>query len=164
MPRLMIGVAATAVVVAAVASCSSHDSGTGSSPGSSAHTSAGAAGGPQQNKVLVDGQDQGAVQHVRCGSFGDGVAIKVGMGRHGAEFLLSSVNPPTVKTVHFSDTVVDGVEADMGLDYEAGQGEGNAEATKQGDNAYRVTGTATSSNANRPGTHSFEIDVICPPM
>jgi ipoprotein LpqH len=163
MPRFMVGVTAAAIVIAALAGCSSNKSSTSSSSSSSAASSAGASGtaSPQQNRVLVDGQDQGAVEHVRCGTFNDGIGIKIGMGDHGVEVLLSNTDPPGVQSVHFSNILIGGVEADVGLDYEPGQNEGDAQATNQG-NTYKITGTATSSNATKPGSKSFEIDVTCP--
>jgi lipoprotein LpqH len=159
----MIGVVAAAIVIAALAGCSTNKSSTSSSSGASAASSATASGtpSPQQNRVLVDGQDQGAVEHVRCYPLNDGTGIKIGLGNHGVEVLLSSTDPPGVQMVHFSNILVGGVEAGMGLAYEPGKNEGNAEATKQG-NTYKITGTATSSNATNPGSKSFEIDVACP--
>ena len=157
MPRFVIGASAAMILVAALAACSS------SSPSSSGPNSAAAgAAGPQQNRVLVDGQDQGAIEHVRCGPYNDGVGIKVGMGHHGVNLLLINGNPPKVQNVHFQDFLLSGgAEADADLDYEAGQNNGSAAATQQG-NTYKITGAATSSKPSEHTVKSFEIDVTCP--
>ena len=159
-PRFVTSLTGVAIVVAALAGCSNNNSGTSPSSPASPGAASGTAG-PQQNKVLVDGQDQGAVQHIRCGAVGGGTAIKIGLGRHGVEVLLSGGNPPGVQSVHFSDILINGADAGMGLVYEPGKNEGNAEATQQG-NTYKITGTATSSSASHPGSKPFEIDVTCP--
>lgn len=153
--RFMVAVAAPAIVAVLLAGCGSSKSTTNPTPNASAALGT---AGPQGNLVLVEGEDQGPIEHVRCDPYNGGVYIKIGMGAHGVEI---GTDPPAVQTVHFSDILIGGVEADMGLDFEAGQNEGAAEATKQG-NTYKITGTAMSSNASKPGSKSFEIDVTCP--
>jgi lipoprotein LpqH len=110
---------------------------------------------PQQNKVVVDGQDQGVVQKVHCGTMTDGLKIKISMGDHGVVAILSDANPPGVKGVQFSNTFVNG---GVTLEYDSRKNEGNGNVTKQG-NTYRITGTGVGKDkVSKP----FEIDVTCP--
>jgi hypothetical protein len=132
-------------------------------PGGVAGSSTGMApaGAPGQNRVTIDGQDQGAVEHVRCGTITDGVRIKIGMGDHGVVVILSDADPPAALGVQFSKTVQNG---GVTLEYDSRKNEGNGEVTKQG-NFYKITGTAVgkdSSGATQRVGKSFEIDVTCP--
>jgi lipoprotein LpqH len=159
----MVDVAGATIVVAALAGCSSTNSNTSSSPSASATSSAEAPGaaGPQQNKVLVDGQDQGAVEHVHCGTITDGIRIKIGMGDHGVVAILNDANPPAALGVQFSKTVVHG---GVTLEYDSRKNEGNGQVTKQG-NTYKITGTGISKATSDPTqqvSKSFEVDVTCP--
>jgi hypothetical protein len=141
---------------------------TPSSPSSHSPSSPGPASGgagtasPQQNRVSVDGQDQGVVEHVRCITFTDGINMKIAMGDHGVFVDLSyPADPPGVKKVQFSD-----INGGMTLEYESGKNQGNAEASKQGysagswGNFYKITGTG--SDPTQQVSKSFEIDVNCP--
>jgi hypothetical protein len=135
--------------------------GAGSSTGTAspgAGTASGGAGtaSPQQNKVLVDGQDQGAVEHVRCSTITDGLRLKIGMGDHGVVVILSDANPPAALGVQFSKTFING---GVTLEYDSRKNEGTGQVTKQG-NSYKITGTAT--DPTQQVSKSFEINVTCP--
>jgi ipoprotein LpqH len=163
MPRLMVGLSGAAVVVAALAGCSGNNATTSSSSNASATSAPDVSGAasPQQNKVLVDGQDQGAVEHVHCGTMTDGVRIKIGMGDHGAVVILSDANPPAALGVQLSKTFQNG---GVTLEYDSRKNEGDGHVSKQGD-FYKITGTAVgkdSSGATQQVSKSFEIDVTCP--
>jgi ipoprotein LpqH len=135
--------------------------GAGSSTGTAspgAGTASGGAGtaSPQHNKVLVDGQDQGAVEHVRCSTITDGLRLKIGMGDHGVVVILSDANPPAALGVQFSKTFING---GVTLEYDSRKNEGTGQVTKQG-NSYKITGTAT--DPTQQVSKSFEINVTCP--
>ncbi len=143
---------------------SSSSSGGGGSSTGTPSAGAGTAS-PQQNRVLVDGQDQGVVTDVRCktfsGGFVDGINIKVAWAADHGVFvdLTYPADPPGVKKVFFDN--INGAT----LKYESGNNQGNAEATKQGSaagswgNSYKITGTASTPNGEQK---SFEIDATCP--
>jgi hypothetical protein len=128
----------------------------GSSPGigGSSEFSPGTAS-PQQNKVLIDGQDQGAVQHVSCNTMNVGIRIKIGLGDHGVVVDLSGADPPGVDAVHFSNTFAHG---GVTFEYDPRKNEGNGQVAKQG-NFYTITGTGVGTDKL---SEPFEIDVTCP--
>jgi ipoprotein LpqH len=132
--------------------------GAGSSTGTvSPSTSAGPANeGARQNRVTIDGQDQGAVEHVRCSTITDGLRLKIGMGDHGVVVILSDANPPAALGVQFSKTFING---GVTLEYDSRKNEGTGQVTKQG-NSYKITGTAT--DPTQQVSKSFEINVTCP--
>jgi lipoprotein LpqH len=143
---LPITVAGTAIVVAALAGCSSVKSGASSSTNAT------------NTKVLIDGQDQNVKGHVVCSTTAGAVVIAIGGAATGVGAKLSDGNPPRVQSVGLGN--VNGVA----LGYQSGVGQGNAQATKDG-NTYKITGTATGvdmSNPMQPLTKPFEIDVTCP--
>ena len=157
--RLMASLGA-AVVVVAMAGCSGN-SGNSSSPSPAGTSSSAASGtaGPQQNKVLVDGQDQGAVEHVRCSTMTDGMRMKISMGDHGVVVILNAATPPGVKGVQFSKTVLNG---GVTLEYDSRKNEGSAQVAVQG-NGYKITGTGIGKDSsNQQVSKPFEIDVTCP--
>ncbi len=160
MPRFMVSVAGAAIVVAALTGCSGNNSSMGSSSGAAASSAAASeTASAQQNRVLVEGQDQGAVEKVRCSSITDGMRIKIAMGDHGVVVILSNAAPPGVQGVQFSKPITAG---GVTLEYVAGKSPGKAEATKQG-SSYKITGTATgSAPSSQQVSKSFEIDVTCP--
>jgi lipoprotein LpqH len=110
--------------------------------------------------VLVDGQDQGPVVKVSCGTVTDGIDITIFIGTwtRGVVVFLNNAAPSGVQEVEFRGPITPG---EVTLRYFAGQGPGNAEVTKQG-NTYKITGTAAGSNATQQISKSFDIDVTCP--
>ena len=156
---MVIAIAGAAIVAAGMSGCSSNKSttsGTGtSSRGSS--TSASASAGASNAKVLIDGKDQNVSGTVACTTAGGNVNIAIGGQATGIGAVLSDANPPQVKSVGLGN--VNGVT----LGYTAGTGQGNAQATKNG-NSYKITGTATGvdmANPTQPVNKPFEIDVTC---
>jgi ipoprotein LpqH len=114
-----------------------------------------------ENRVTIDGQDQGAVERVQCGTMIGGLRIKIFMGDHGVVAILNDANPPAVLGVQFSKTVING---GVTLEYDSRRNEGTGQVTKQGD-TYAITGTGISmapSDAAQQVSKSFEIDVTCP--
>jgi ipoprotein LpqH len=160
----IIALVATAAA-ALIAGCGSNAS--SPSSGGAAGSSTGTAGGSGptatagQNKVTIDGQDQGAVQRVQCNTMNDGLKIKIFMGDHGVVAILSAANPPEVTGVQFSNTVLTGGPT---VEYDSRQNEGNGTVTKDG-NTYTITGTGMtkdSSDSSQQQSKSFEVDVTCP--
>jgi lipoprotein LpqH len=89
---------------------------------------------------------------------GGNVNIAIGDAATGIAAVLSDADPPVVHSVGLGN--VNGVT----LGYQEGVGQGNAEATKDG-NSYKITGTATGidmQNPTQPVNKPFEIDVTCP--
>ena len=146
---ILIGIVATATVVAGLAGCSSNKS-SNSSP------AAPAAGG---NKVVIDGQTQSVTGQVTCTPAGGNINIGVGDPTNGIGAVITTADPPVVQAVGLGNLT--GVT----LGYSAGaQNQGNAQATKSG-NSYTVKGTAAGVNTANPQqtlTKSFEMDVTCP--
>lgn len=133
--KMVIAVGAAAIVAAGIAGCSSHKSTTSGTASSSQgpSTSASASSGASNAKVAIGAQSSG-------------------MGA-----VLSDADPPAVKSVGLGH--VNGVT----LGYTASTGQGNAQATKNG-NRYKITGTATGvdmANPTQPVNKPFEIDVSC---
>jgi lipoprotein LpqH len=150
--EMAIAAAATAIVVAGLSGCSSHKS-TTSGPGGSAVVNAPAS----KAKVTIDGKDQNVSGSVSCATTGGNVNIAIGGAATGIGAVLTDANPPQVKSVGLGN--VNGVT----LGYTAGTGQGNAQATKNG-NSYKITGTATGvdmANPMQPVNKPFEIDVTC---
>ena len=154
----MVAVAGAAIVVAGLAGCSSNKSTTSTTTSASKPATASASAGPSQAKVTIDGQDQGVKGTVTCATMAGNVNIAIGEATTGIAAVLSDASPPDVKSVGLGN--VNGVT----LGYESGVGQGNAEATKDG-NTYHITGTATGvdmSNPIQPVNKPFEITVSCP--
>ncbi|HXA91551.1 MAG TPA: lipoprotein LpqH [Mycobacterium sp.] len=148
------GVAGVAMVVAALAGCSSNKS----NPGASS-SAAPAAAGPQ---VIIDGQKQNITGQVSCTAAGDNTNIGIGDATNGLGAVVSNANPPIVHAVGLGS--VNGITLGFS-DAAPGQG-GNAGAAQSG-TSYSIKGTATGvdmSNPQQPQqvTKSFEMDVTCP--
>jgi lipoprotein LpqH len=154
--EMAIAAAATAIVVAGLSGCSGHKSttsGTGSSPTAAVNAPAGASNA----KVTIDGTDQNVSAAVSCATTGGNVNIAIGGAVTGIGAVLTDANPPVVKSVGLGN--VNGVM----LGYTAGTGQGDAQATKDG-NKYKITGTATGvdmANPTQPVNKPFEIVVTC---
>ena len=156
----LVGVAGTAIVVAALAGCGEKKTETTATKTatSSASGTGTASSGTGQAKVTIDGQDQNIQGQVVCTTMGGNENIAIGEATTGIAAVLSDANPPEVKSVGLGN--VNGVT----LGYQSGVNQGNAEATKDG-NTYKITGTATGvdmSNPLQPVNKPFEIDVTCP--
>jgi lipoprotein LpqH len=160
---MLVGVAGAAIVVAGLAGCSSNKSSTSASSSSSSSSavtaSASATTGASTAKVTIDGQDQNINGQVSCVSAGGNVNIGIGGATTGVGTVITDADPPVVHSVGLGN--VGG--AVLGYS-DAVAGQGNAEATKEG-NSYKIKGTATGvdmSNPLQPVNKPFEIDVTCP--
>ncbi|MEB3061517.1 MULTISPECIES: lipoprotein LpqH [Mycolicibacter] len=151
--------AAAAIAVVGLSGCSS-DKKAESTPASSSSASSASVttGGAAANtRVTIDGKDQNVSGTTVCTTMAGDVNIAIGGAATGIAAVLTDANPPEVKSVGLGN--VNGVT----LAYTAGTGQGNAEATKDG-NGYKITGTATgidTANPMQPVNKPFEIDVTC---
>jgi lipoprotein LpqH len=152
--EIAAGAVGAALVVAALAGCSSSTSTTSSSSSGSASTSAAPI---TVTKVLVDGQDQNVAGATSCTAAGDNINIGVGDPTDGMGAVVTNTDPPAVHAVGL------GSPNGSALGYsDAAQSQGNATATKIG-NSYKITGTAVGVDANsQPVTKPFELDIACP--
>ncbi|ORW92547.1 lipoprotein LpqH [Mycolicibacter terrae] len=161
-----VAAAAAAIAIVGLSGCSSdkktestpestHVSSSTSSSGSSPSVSV--EGAAANTKVTIDGQDQNVSGTTVCTTMAGDVNIAIGGAATGIAAVLTEADPPEVKSVGLGN--VNGVT----LAYTAGTGQGNAEATKDG-NQYKITGTATGvdmANPMQPVNKPFEIDVTC---
>jgi lipoprotein LpqH len=114
-------------------------------------------GAAANTKVTIDGQDQNVTGTTVCTTMAGDVNIAIGGAATGIAAVLTDANPPEVKSVGLGN--VNGVT----LAYTAGTGQGEAKATKDG-NEYKISGTATgidTANPMQPVNKPFEIDVTC---
>ena len=145
------GAVGAAVVVAALAGCSSSSTNSSSSGSGSANS-------PIATKVIVDGQDQKVSGQASCTTSGDNVNIGIGDPTNGIGAVVTNTDPPAVHAVGL------GSPNGSTLGYsDANQGQGNAQAVKQG-NGYKITGSAVGMDPSNSQsvTKSFELDVACP--
>jgi ipoprotein LpqH len=147
---ILAGVAATGMVVAGLAGCSSKSNtsspSTSSSPGSA-------------EKVIVDGQNQNITGQTTCTPVGGNLNIAIGDPTNGIGAVITTANPPAVQSVGLGN--VNGVTLGYAA---AAPNQGNVQATKDG-NSYTIKGTATGVNMaspQQPVTKPFEMDVTCP--
>lgn len=160
-------VGGAAVVAAALAGCSSSDkkdstesstSSAAESPSETTAASGTAAAGSGPAKVVIDGKDQGVSGTIACAPTPDGkFSIAIGDAGTGVG-IVTEGEPPVVNSVGLGS--VGGIV--LGFQKDAGQG--NAEATKDG-NTWKITGNATgidTANPLQPVTKPFEIEVTCP--
>lgn len=144
--RVLVGIAAVAMVVAGLAGCSNNKSNTSSSSAST-------------EKVTIDGQNQNITGQISCTPAGGNLNIGVGDPTTGIGAVITTANPPAVQSVGLGN--VNGVT----LGYSAAApNQGNVQATKNG-NSYTIKGTATGVNMSsppQPVTKPFEMDVTCP--
>ena len=158
--RILVGIAATATVVAGLAGCSSNKSSTSESSSNNAPAAGGtSAPAPGGSKVIIDGQTQNVAGQVSCTQVNGNLSIGIGDPTTGIGAVVTNADPPVVQAVGLGNLT--GVT----LGYSAGaQNQGNAQATKSG-NSYTIKGTATGANSANPQqalTKSFEMDVTCP--
>ena len=159
---LLVGVAAAAVLAAALTGCGSGNKKSEPAATKTATSSASGTGtasaGTGQAKVTIDGQDQNVSGSVMCSTMGGTLNIAVGQATTGIAAVLSDADPPEVKSVGLGN--VNGVS----LGYQSGVNQGNAEAKKDG-SKYTISGTATGvdmANPLQPVNKPFEISVTCP--
>jgi ipoprotein LpqH len=158
--EIAAGAIGAALVVAALAGCSSSTSKTSSSSSGSASSSASTSASAVPitvTKVVVDGQDQNIAGPTSCTPSGDNINIGVGDPTNGVGAVVTNTDPPAVHAVGL------GSPNGSALGYsDAAQSQGNAAATKVG-NSYKITGTAVGVDSNsQPVTKPFEMDIACP--
>jgi ipoprotein LpqH len=160
---LVVAIGGAAIVIAGLSGCSSDkksESSTSSkesSASSSAAASATAAPSGGGTNVTIDGQDQNVGGTVVCTAAGGNMNIAIGDAATGIAAVLSE-DGSKVTSVGLGN--VNGVT----LGYAAAAGQGEAKATKDGNN-WKITGTATGidmANPMQPVNKPFEIDVTCP--
>ncbi len=142
------------VVAVGLAACSTNESGEANvgSPDSEMRM-------PQ---VFVDGQPRAVRGGVTCHQAGDYVTIGIGDVSRGVGAVVTTSNPPQVRTVGLG--TVDGVALGY-TDSEPGEAN-NAAAAVRG-RSYTIKGTATGSDLSDPRSprqvsEPFEMDVTCP--
>jgi lipoprotein LpqH len=142
-----------AAIVAGLSGCGSEEP----KSETSGETSA-AAAAEGKTTVTIDGQDQQVQGTVVCSSMGGNMNIAIGDATTGIGAVVSTGDEPTVQSVGLGN--VNGVT----LGYQAGTGQGEAKAEKDG-NTYKLSGTATGvdmANPLQPVNKPFEIEVTCP--
>ena len=159
----VVAVGGAAIVIAGLSGCSS-DEKKSESPATTAEATTGAetasataapSGGG--TKVTIDGQDQNVSGTVVCSAMGGNMNIAIGDAATGIAAVVSE-DGSTVTSVGLGN--VNGVT----LGYQAGTGQGEAKATKDG-NSWKISGTATGidmANPMQPVNKPFEIEVACP--
>ncbi|HTI75099.1 MAG TPA: lipoprotein LpqH [Mycobacterium sp.] len=161
----VVAVGGAAIVIAGLSGCSSGDKKTESTGTSAAATSASgtasvsatAAPSGSGTKITIDGKDQNVSGTVVCTAMGGNMNIAIGDAATGIAAVVSE-DGSNVQSVGLGN--VNGVT----LGYQAGTGQGEAKATKDGNN-WKISGTATGidmANPMQPVNKPFEIDVACP--
>jgi lipoprotein LpqH len=160
---LVVAIGGAAIVIAGLSGCSSdkksESSSSSASSSASETASASATAGPSGGgtKVSIDGQDQNVKGTVVCTAMGGNMNIAIGDAATGIAVIVSE-DASKVTSVGLGN--VNGVT----LAYAAATGQGEAKATKDGNN-WKITGTATGvdmANPMQPVNKPFEIDVACP--
>jgi lipoprotein LpqH len=108
-------------------------------------------------KVTIDGQDQNVSGTVICTAMGGNMNIAIGDAATGIAAVVSE-DGSKVTSVGLGN--VNGVT----LGYQAGTGQGEAKAAKDGD-TWKISGTATGidmANPMQPVNKPFELEVACP--
>jgi lipoprotein LpqH len=159
----VVAVGGAAIVIAGLSSCSS-DEKKSESPATSAEATTGAGtasatAAPSEGgtKVSIDGQDQNVSGTVVCSAMGGNMNIAIGGAATGIAAVVSE-DGSNVTSVGLGN--VNGVT----LGYTSGTGQGEAKATKDGNN-WTISGTATGidmANPMQPVNKPFEIAVTCP--
>jgi ipoprotein LpqH len=159
----VVALGGAAIVIAGLSGCSS-DEKKSESPATSAEATTGAgtasataapSGGG--TKVSIDGQDQNVSGTVVCSAMGGNMNIAIGGAATGIAAVVSE-DGSNVTSVGLGN--VNGVT----LGYTSGTGQGEAKATKDGNN-WTISGTATGidmANPMQPVNKPFEIAVTCP--
>jgi lipoprotein LpqH len=158
----VVAVGGAAIVIAGLSGCSSGEKkseSSSSSASSSATGTASATAAPSgaSTKITIDGQDQNVSGTVVCTSMGGNMNIAIGDAATGIAAVVSE-DGSNVNSVGLGN--VNGVT----LGYQAGTGQGEAKAEKDGNN-WKISGTATGidmANPMQPVNKPFEIAVACP--
>ncbi|GAB3216742.1 lipoprotein LpqH [Mycolicibacterium hippocampi] len=148
----VVAVGGAAIVIAGLSGCSSEEE-----SGTSGETSS-AAAAEGTSTVTIDGQDQEVAGTVVCSDMGGNTNIAIGDATTGIGAVVTTGDDPTVQSVGLGN--VNGVT----LGYQAGTGQGEATAEKDG-STYKISGTATGvdmANPMQPVNKPFEIEVSCP--
>lgn len=148
----LVAVGGAAIVIAGLSGCSSDEK---KSETTGETSTAAAAEG--KTTVTIDGQDQEVSGTVVCSAMGGNMNIAIGDAATGIAAVLSE-DGSNVQSVGLGN--VNGVT----LGYQAGTGQGDAKAEKDGD-TWKITGTATGvdmANPLQPVNKPFEIEVTCP--
>ena len=161
---LVVAVGGAAIVIAGLSGCSSDEkksespatttAGATTGGGTASATAAPSGGG---TKVSIDGQDQNVSGTVVCSAMGGNMNIAIGDAATGIAAVVSE-DGASVQSVGLGN--VNGVT----LGYQNGTGQGEAKATKDG-NQWKISGTATGidiANPMQPVNKPFEIEVTCP--
>jgi ipoprotein LpqH len=149
----VVAVGGAAIVIAGLSGCSSDDK----KSETSGETSS-AASSQGKSTVTIDGKDQAVQGTVVCSSMGGNMNIAIGDAATGIAAVVSSGDEPTVQSVGLGNV------NNVTLGYQAGAGQGEAKAEKDG-NTYKISGTATGidmANPMQPVNKPFEITVACP--
>ena len=113
-------------------------------------------------QVIVDGQQRAVSGGVTCHQAGDNVTIGIGDVSSGVGAVVTTSDPPQVRTVGLG--TVDGVALGF-TSSEPGEAD-SAVAAVRG-KSYAIKGTASGSDLSNPRSpqqvsKSFEMDVACP--
>jgi ipoprotein LpqH len=153
----LVAVGGAAIVIAGLSGCGSDEK--AEAPATTNGNGAGTAtAGASETKVTIDGQDQNVQGTVVCSAMGGNMNIAIGDAATGIAAVVSSGDSPTVQSVGLGNV------NNVTLGYQAGTGQGEATAEKDG-NTYRISGTATGvdmANPLQPVNKPFEIEVTCP--
>jgi ipoprotein LpqH len=150
---IIAGVGGVAIVVTALAGCSSKNSGSNPS---------GSPAAPAGPKIIVDGQNQNVAGAVTCTPSGNNINIGIGDPSNGVGAVLSTDNPPIVHAVGL------GAVNNVTLGYaDAAPGQGSNAGAAVSGKTYSIKGTATGADMTNPQqpqqvTKSFEMDFTCP--
>jgi lipoprotein LpqH len=160
----VVAVGGAAIVIAGLSGCSSGEkksespatttAGATTGGGTASATAAPSGGG---TKVTIDGKDQNVSGTVVCTAMGGNMNIAIGDAATGIAAVVSE-DGSNVTSVGLGN--VNGVT----LGYQSGTGQGEAKATKDGNN-WTISGTATGidmANPMQPVNKPFEIKVTCP--
>ncbi|HEY6650178.1 MAG TPA: lipoprotein LpqH [Mycobacterium sp.] len=160
----VVAVGGAAIVIAGLSGCSSDEkksespatttAGATTGGGTASATAAPSGGG---TKISIDGQDQNVSGTVVCSAMGGNMNIAIGDAATGIAAVVSE-DGASVQSVGLGN--VNGVT----LGYQNGTGQGEAKATKDG-NQWKISGTATGidiANPMQPVNKPFEIEVTCP--
>ncbi|WP_101946265.1 lipoprotein LpqH [Mycobacterium sp. 3519A] len=148
--ELVIALGGAAIVITGLSGCSSSDK-ESESPSPTAASSGGG------TKVMIDGQDQNVAGTVVCSAMGGNMNIAIGDAATGIAAVVSE-DGSTVQSVGLGN--VNGVT----LGYQHGTGQGEAKATKDGNN-WKISGTVTGidmANPMQPLNKPFELEIACP--
>ena len=149
----VVALGGAAIVIAGLSGCSSDEK----KSQTSGETSS-AASSQGKSTVTIDGKDQAVQGTVVCSSMGGNMNIAIGDAATGIAAVVSSGDQPTVQSVGLGNV------NNVTLGYQAGTGQGEAKAEKDG-NTYKISGTATGvdmANPMQPVNKPFEIQVTCP--